>query len=74
MKRHILWGALLALSACASAARIDRSADAHAAKAKQLAADGKWHAASKEQARADKQASKANTRRGFEDAMPIVFH
>jgi hypothetical protein len=73
MRRHILWVVLVGLSACASSARIERSADAHAAKAKELSADGQWRAASKEQAKADKQASKANTRRGFEDAMPIVF-
>lgn len=74
MKRHILLGALLALGGCASAGRIDRKADAHAAKAKELASEGQWHASSKEQAKADKLSSKANTRRGFEDAMPIVFH
>ena len=73
MRRHILWVALAGLSACASSARIERSADAHAAKAKELAADGQWRAASKEQAKADKKTSEANTRRGFEDAMPIVF-
>lgn len=72
--RRILVCGLLTLGGCASATRIERSADARSVKAKQLAREGHWQAASKEQAAADKLYSKANTRRGFEDAMPIVFN
>lgn len=74
MYRRILLCASLALGACASANRIDRKADGHAARAKQLAHEGQWKAASKEQHKAEKASSKANTRRGFEDAMPVVFN
>ena len=74
MGRSILLSALLGLGACASADRIDRKADSYAVRAQQSAADGNVKAASKEQKKADKLASKANTRRGFQDVMPIVFH
>jgi hypothetical protein len=74
MRHLILLGAAVALGACASANRIERGADADAARAKQLAHEGQWKEASKLQAKAEKETSKANTRRGFEDVMPIVFH
>jgi coenzyme F420-reducing hydrogenase gamma subunit len=73
MWRGFCVGVLIALGACASASRIDRSAANHEARAKQLAKDGNWEAASKERQKAAKQAEKANSRRGFEDAMPVVF-
>lgn len=59
---------------CSSANRIERSANRHEAKAQQLAAAGDYANASKERKSAAKQYSKANTRRGFEDVMPVVFH
>jgi hypothetical protein len=58
---------------CASVDRIERSGDRHEARAKELEAAGDTVNASKERASAAKQYSKANSRRGFEDAMPIVF-
>jgi hypothetical protein len=66
--------AFVALCGCSSANRIERSSEYHAEKSRQLATDGYANAASKEQQKADKLASKANTRRGFQDVMPIVFH
>jgi hypothetical protein len=74
MWRAFCVGVLIALGACASASRIDRSAAQHEARAKQLAKDGDWQAANKEHRKAEKQAEKANSRRGFEDAMPVVFN
>ncbi|MGZ3405192.1 MAG: hypothetical protein ACXVAN_02025 [Polyangia bacterium] len=62
------------LGACASSNRIERSADRHEARARQLDEKGDFHAATKERKAAAKQYSKANTRRGFEDAMPVVFN
>ncbi|HEY2743629.1 MAG TPA: hypothetical protein VGL86_03360 [Polyangia bacterium] len=74
MGRRILFCALVGLGACSSANRIERNADMHAVRAKELAANGYLRSASKEQEKADKLASKANTRRGFEDVMPVAFH
>ncbi len=74
MSRRILFCALIGLGACSSANRIERDADLHAVNAKQLAANGYLQSASKEQEKADQLASKANTRRGFQDVMPVVFH
>lgn len=71
--RRILMGALIGLAACASASRIDRSAARHEERAEQLAKEGNWQAASKERQSATKQSEKANSRRGFENVMPIVF-
>ena len=73
MARTIGMVLALALAGCASASRIERSAERHQARADDLAASGDFAAASKERAAAAKQYSKANTRRGFEDAMPVVF-
>jgi hypothetical protein len=65
---------VMSLGACASASRIERGGDRHEARARQLDEQGDYRAASKERVAAEKQYSKANTRRGFEDAMPIVFY
>jgi hypothetical protein len=64
----------LALCGCASSARIERSAQKHQAHAQELAARGDVYDATKEQQAAQKQWSKPNTRRGFEDVLPIVLH
>jgi outer membrane murein-binding lipoprotein Lpp len=64
----------LALGGCASAARVERSAQRHQEHAQELAARGDTAGASKEQQAADKQWSKANSRRGFENTIPIAFH
>ena len=71
-----LWLAVVVMSlgACASANRIERGGERHEARARQLDEQGNFHAASKERDAAVKQYSKANTRRGFEDAMPIAFY
>ena len=61
------------LLGCASANRIERSADRHEAQAKQLEANGNTREATKEREAAAKQYSKANSRRGFEDVMPVVL-
>jgi hypothetical protein len=74
MRRMLLCGFIVGLAACSSANRIERNADLHAVRAKELAADGHMMSASKERETADKLYSKANTRRGFEDVMPVVFH
>jgi hypothetical protein len=58
---------------CASANRIERGAERHEARAQQLEPAGNTQDASIERNAAAKQYSKANTRRGFENAMPIVF-
>lgn len=65
--------AVAGLSACATANRIERGADRHEARAKQLDEQGNSRAATKEREAAAKQHSKANTRRAFADAMPVVF-
>ena len=62
------------LGACASSSRIERGADRHEARARQLEAEGNFSAASKEHEAAAKQHSKANSRRAFEGDMPVVFH
>lgn len=74
--RRIAWLVLVvaSLGACASANRIERGADRHEARARQLDQQGDFYAASKERDAAAKQHSKANTRRGFENAMPVAFH
>ena len=74
VRRMLLCGFIVGLAACSSANRIERSADLHALRAKEFAADGYTKSASKERETADKLYSKANTRRGFQDVMPIVFH
>jgi hypothetical protein len=74
MRRRILLCAFVGLGACASANRIDRQSAMHSVKAKELADAGFPEAASKERSEADKLSSKANTRRGFENVMPVVFH
>jgi outer membrane murein-binding lipoprotein Lpp len=71
--RFLALTAFVTLAGCASANRIQRSSEYHAERSHQLAIEGNYHAASKEQQSAEKLASKANTRRGFEDVMPIVF-
>jgi hypothetical protein len=58
---------------CASVSRIERSGANHEARAAQLDAAGDTKNASKERDAAAKQYSKANSRRGFENVMPIVF-
>jgi hypothetical protein len=58
---------------CASANRIERGAARHEARATQLEKAGDLANATKERDAAAKQYSKANSRRGFENAMPIVF-
>jgi hypothetical protein len=75
LMRRILWLVLVVvpLGACASANRIDRGADRHQARALQLDEQGHTRAATKERQAANKQSSKANTRRAFEDALPVVF-
>ncbi len=66
--------AIVGLCGCSSANRIERGAMRHEQRAEKLQAEGKVQAASKERKAAEKQYSKANTRRGFENAMPIAFH
>ncbi len=61
------------LGGCASANRIERSAQRHEARARQLDAQGEPDAAAKERRAAAKAYSKANTRRGFEDVMPVAL-
>lgn len=73
MARRTILMFALALGGCASVSRIERSAERHEARANQLAAAGDTAGASKERASAEKQFSKANSRRGFEDVMPVVF-
>ena len=58
---------------CSSANRIERSAERHEARATELDKAGDHAEATKERGAAAKQYSKANSRRGFEDVMPIVF-
>jgi hypothetical protein len=58
---------------CASVDRIERRAAQHEAKAAQLEASGDFASATKEREAAAKQYSKANSRRGFEEALPIVY-
>jgi len=74
--RHIVWATLVAaaIGGCASANRIERGAAAHEAAAKRLEAEGNYREAAKEREASAKQYEKANSRRGFEDAMPIAFH
>jgi outer membrane murein-binding lipoprotein Lpp len=72
--KKILWMAIaIGGIGCASASRIDRSADRHEARAQKLENEGNVQEATKERQAAAKQYSKANTRRGFEDQMPIAF-
>ena len=73
MKRRSCLLVVVGLFGCASADRIERAAARHEARADALASEGDYVAASKERVAADKQYSKANSRRGFENAMPIVF-
>lgn len=72
--KRVSWLLALGLVGCASADRIERGAARHQARAAELSNEGRHEEASKERAAAEKQSSKANSRRGFEDAMPIVFH
>ena len=74
VRKILLLAVAVTLGACASSARIQRSADRHEARAKELEAAGDTVGASQERVSAAKQTSKANTRKGFEDAMPVVFH
>ena len=73
-RRLLLCAFAVGLGACSSANRIERSADLHDVRAKELAANGHMTSASKERQTANQLYSKANTRRGFQDVMPIVFH
>jgi hypothetical protein len=70
----LLIAAAVGLGACASANRIERGGDRHEARAQKLEEKGDSRAATKERKAATKQYSKANTRRGFENAMPVVFN
>jgi hypothetical protein len=72
----MLWVVVLVAAplGCASVDRIERGAQRHEARANELDAKGQFRAASKERDAADKQYSKANSRRGFEDAMPVIYH
>jgi hypothetical protein len=64
----------LALCGCASPSRIERNAERHQERSQELAARGDQRDATREQRKAEQQWSKANTRRGFADVLPIVFH
>jgi len=71
------WAAAIAaigLCGCASSGRIERGAENHQARANQLEARGDFYHATKERDSAAKQYEKANTRRGFEDVLPVVFY
>ena len=73
MKKILCFAIAAVAMGCASVDRIERSGARHDERAAQLDAAGDHTNASKERASAQKQYSKANSRRGFEDVMPIVF-
>jgi hypothetical protein len=68
----LLAGLALALGACASSGQIQYNAQLHQAKAKQLQAQGDYHAAAKEQHAAQKQYEKARAR-AYDEAMMGVY-
>jgi hypothetical protein len=74
--RNTWAAAIVAISVCgcASSSRIERGAQRHESRAKQLEAKGDVNHATKERAAAFKQYEKANSRAGFEDVLPVVFY